>query len=80
MPLGVGNSLRRIQEPRTTNEETEAMPATDSSTQQLRQRLVVVEAAQVAAVAEISRLAAANEELTIAKYAMLADIQVYMFS
>lgn len=76
MPNGLSNSLRRIREPRPAHEYTDALPGMDVSTQQLRQRLLVAEAAQVAAASEISRLAAANEELTIAKHAMLADIQV----
>ena len=47
-----------------------------TTTTQLRERLAAAESARAAAAAEVSRLAAANEELTIAKHAMLADMQV----
>ena len=76
MQSGLSSSLRKFREPRSAHEESDTLPGMDVSTQQLRQRLVMAEAAQVAAASEISRLAAANEELTIAKNAMLADIQV----
>ena len=60
-----------------TNRVTAAEPTDpEEALKQMRQKLAAAEAEQAATAAEVNRLRALNEELAIAKNAMLADMQV----